>query len=89
MKALVKVLDDAGRCEILQGPVFAALPEDRPGRIAGEARETELLPGQLRFDPEDDVVASGLVRAFLADGAVNRPAHCGALRSPAGTGDGF
>ena len=55
------------RLDALARSVFAALPEPELARLAGEVHESRLRAGHLLYDPEVTVVATGLVRAFIAD----------------------
>lgn len=61
------VRSDADRYENLRRSVFAALPEPELHRLAEEVRKSRLLAGHLLCDPEVTVIATGLMRAFIAD----------------------
>jgi CRP-like cAMP-binding protein len=56
------------RLDLLRRSLFAVLPETELLRLAEDVHETCLLAGNLLYDPEVTIVATGLVRVFIADG---------------------
>lgn len=54
--------------EVLRQSVFAVLADKDLHALATQARCKTLPAAQLIYDPEVSVVASGLLRAFIADG---------------------
>lgn len=55
------------RHDALSRSAFGSLPEPELARLAGEVRESRLRAGHLLYDPEVTVIATGLIRAFIAD----------------------
>jgi CRP/FNR family transcriptional regulator len=65
----VSIEEEPDRIDLLRKSVFGALPDGDLRRLAPETRAVDLPSGQLIYEPEVSVVARGLVRAFIADGA--------------------
>ncbi len=57
------------RYAVLQSSVFGVLPDQAIRHLADTVRESRLLAGHILYDPEVTVVAAGLVRAFIGNGA--------------------